>query len=496
MSQIFTIENNKVVIEGLKTSSIENSNLITTNNLTVAENLIVNGTLTVDSLEVKNLKTESAVQSESIGRWAVNTEAELAGVGLSWSWGNGTTQLSYRDGGRIWTNGSFDVTSEGAYRVNGAPVLTGTELGPQITKSRLREVGPLKTLDVIGNSTISQFAFFNPNERRLGINTAQPNATLSVMDNDVETIIGTAGFSIASIGTYSNHSLAIVTDNTTRITVKNNGEVVFGDDRYKTAVVTINGTLNVNSIVSDTRIDRYSSLEFKATHDTSIYGQGLVWTGTGPKRQLVMLGGPDRLWTSESFDIGPDQSYYVNGAPVLSQNTLGSSVLHSSLRSVGILESLSVSGTTALLGPLNAKKVSSEVIELSSNNNQTAVVADGINSSNFISLIVSNDETYYADEHQVNIGNKNNSRRPVKLYGPVGVNVSNVDSDVDLTVKGHISFANKKFITGLSSPTEGTFNKGDICWNSNPQPDGYIGWVCIVSGGPGTWAPFGAIGRQ
>jgi hypothetical protein len=57
-------------------------------------------------------------------------------------------------------------------------------------------------------------------------------------------------------------------------------------------------------------------------------------------------------------------------------------------------------------------------------------------------------------------------------------------------------FANKKFFTGTAIPTSGTFNKGDICWNSNPQESSYIGWVCIIEGTPGEWLPFGAIGRQ
>jgi len=56
-----------------------------------------------------------------------------------------------------------------------------------------------------------------------------------------------------------------------------------------------------------------------------------------------------------------------------------------------------------------------------------------------------------------------------------------------------LSFANKKFITGTSKPNAGTYRKGDICWNSDPEATAYIGWVCIKEGTPGEWLPFGQI---
>jgi hypothetical protein len=81
------------------------------------------------------------------------------------------------------------------------------------------------------------------------------------------------------------------------------------------------------------------------------------------------------------------------------------------------------------------------------------------------------------------------------MFGPVGIGINNPDPSVGLAINGDISFANKKFTTGTSAPASGAFNTGDICWNSNPLPSGYIGWVCLQPGEPGTWAPFGLIGQ-
>lgn len=42
-------------------------------------------------------------------------------------------------------------------------------------------------------------------------------------------------------------------------------------------------------------------------------------------------------------------------------------------------------------------------------------------------------------------------------------------------------------------PSSGTWSNGDVVWNSAPSPGGFIGWVCVTAGTPGTWKGFGAI---
>ena len=39
----------------------------------------------------------------------------------------------------------------------------------------------------------------------------------------------------------------------------------------------------------------------------------------------------------------------------------------------------------------------------------------------------------------------------------------------------------------------GAATVGNIVYNTQPSPGGYVGWVCTVAGNPGTWKPFGAI---
>lgn len=49
---------------------------------------------------------------------------------------------------------------------------------------------------------------------------------------------------------------------------------------------------------------------------------------------------------------------------------------------------------------------------------------------------------------------------------------------------------------GTAAPTTGARTKGQLVLNSDPIVTNYIGWVCTLSGTPGTWIPFGIIGED
>lgn len=50
--------------------------------------------------------------------------------------------------------------------------------------------------------------------------------------------------------------------------------------------------------------------------------------------------------------------------------------------------------------------------------------------------------------------------------------------------------------SGSAAPTTGAHVIGEIVWNSAPTADGFIGWVCVTSGTPGTWIGFGLIAHS
>lgn len=53
---------------------------------------------------------------------------------------------------------------------------------------------------------------------------------------------------------------------------------------------------------------------------------------------------------------------------------------------------------------------------------------------------------------------------------------------------------NKRIISyALAIPTTGTWTKGSIIYNTSPTAGGFIGWICVTAGSPGTWKGFGTI---
>lgn len=76
----------------------------------------------------------------------------------------------------------------------------------------------------------------------------------------------------------------------------------------------------------------------------------------------------------------------------------------------------------------------------------------------------------------------------------VGIGVNSVSEGVDLETAGAVKFQGKKFEVGNSAPTIGLYHQGDIVWSDSPKPNGNLGWICIRTGTPGEWRPFGNIG--
>jgi hypothetical protein len=76
----------------------------------------------------------------------------------------------------------------------------------------------------------------------------------------------------------------------------------------------------------------------------------------------------------------------------------------------------------------------------------------------------------------------------------LGVGVNRVSDGVCLETSGAVKFQGKKFEVGNGVPTHGTYNAGDVVWNDAPKPNGNLGWICVQTGAPGQWQPFGNIG--
>jgi len=399
---------------------------------------------------------------------------------------------------KLWTDHDLDLSTGHSYNIDRVPVLTSTGLGATVITSNLTQVGTLQSLAVSGDAELGDFAYFNTTFNRLGLGTDSPVASLNILDNNVDIVIGSPVANLAYMGTNSNHDLVIGTDNLARITVKNSGQVNIGDPVNGGGVLNVYGTLHATTLTSDNRIDRSSPLQFIAGTDSGIYGLGLVWAGSGYTRQLVMLNNPDRLWTSESFDISANQSYMIDSKAVLSETALGPTVTSSNLNVLGALQSLFVTGPAMFIGGVDASQSDAKVrsLLLDDGTNSINITPANINSSSNVSITLQQNNVISANFNQLEIGDKLIQNRPVKVFGPLSVNINNPDPTVQFAVNGDVSLGGKRFTSGASAPTSGSYNTGDICWNLTPTPSNYVGWICVTAGSPGGWLGFGMIANQ
>jgi len=457
----------------------------------------ITGSLTADTIHVKNLITEIG-NVANIGDWVVNEESDLVGKGFNWTWGEGSVNLQYRSGRHLWTDASLDLQADQSYKIDNVPVLSANSLGDSIVNSKLKTIGTLNSLKVSGDATLGDFVFVNSVVNRLGIGTEDPSNSITILDNNVEIGLGSPDYNTASIGTVSNHDFTINSDNQARITVKNDGEIHVGNPVSKNGLLRVFGSIYVDNLIADTRVDRSSPLEFSATRDQSIYGLGIVWSGNGAQRELLMYSDPDRIRSSENFDLAEGHGYFINGVPVLTTNNLGNSVAHSNLTTVGILQQLEVQGTTTLHGELTVTEqpVNFKTVILTDGTQNIIIDNKGIGSFNSVTVSSAGFEAVYADAREINIGDRTHTSRPVKVFGPLSIGIANPDPSLKFAVGGDVSIGDKRFTNDIAPPTSGSWNRGDICWNTEPLPNSYVGWTCVQSGNPGTWLGFGLIAGQ
>lgn len=430
------------------------------NDLATQESLVVsNGKITVDTVEPKRAVS-----------FAGGSFAEVEGLGLKWTDGRKSKTLTLKQS-NLWTDMSVNLAEEQVFQINDVTVLGFTELGNTVTKSNLKQVGTLKSLRVSGNAEIGEFAYIVSDLNRIGINVETPKAALGIRENDVEIVLGSVKATTAVMGTVSNSHLEIVTDNTTRITVKNNGDV------------RIHGRIFAEEVVTQ----RSSPLVFKETDTSTNYGKGIIWSNkNGINNQLIYQANPDRIWSTDSIELAVEKYFLIDSAMVLSKTSLGQTVVESNLTKVGLLKDLQVAGDAAITRTISTSRL--EIGNFAVDNNRLEFT------DTF--AVQTGDTNEFKIGADIVIGNVENLTRPVSIYGQLTVGVANPADNVALTVSGSVSFDNKKFETGSGIPTTGRYNKGDIVWNTDPKSTDYIGWVCVTPGSPGQWLPFGAIANR
>jgi hypothetical protein len=113
--------------------------------------------------------------------------------------------------------------------LNGSELATTNALGSTIVNSNLQTLGELKELRVSGESIIAQTFYVTP--KRVGINTIEPSAALSVWDDEIEIIAKKKSRDVGLIGTSRQQKLVITSNNKDNIVLSEDGSTQIDDLR-------------------------------------------------------------------------------------------------------------------------------------------------------------------------------------------------------------------------------------------------------------------------
>jgi len=237
--QVVTVRDDGVHTDHLYVRTIRNAQ-----GVQVLGNLDVQGNITARSLHVNEI-TADVRNERSTPLEFVADDNGIYGKGLVWRGDGPTKSFVYRaNPDRLWTTESIDLNRDCAYKIDNVDLLTMDTLGSSVRSSSLTRVGTLNNLRTSGNLTIDEYIIYDTDSQRLGIGTESPNGNVSIAGWDSEFVIDVEA-DVTKIGNWTTNDLNIITDNTSRITVKANGKVDFGRSASNDARVSVFGKLGV-----------------------------------------------------------------------------------------------------------------------------------------------------------------------------------------------------------------------------------------------------------
>ena len=278
-----------------------------------------------------------------------------------------------------------------------------------------------------------------------------------------------------------------------------------------TAGVIKTDVLEVKEIKADITFEKDIPIVFSGKN---LEGKGLLWAGNGHTKQFIFASNPDRFFVSENLDFARGKSITVNNIKLIDDTELGPTITKSNLKEVGRLNGLIVDGSLSIgqyvyfdsntnrlgLGtdePAAAFSVAEDSVEVVIGTKDSTKGYIGTYASNALDIVTDNTSRINISAGgNIQLGNNKLPPVQVSVHGKIAVRVSTPDPEVDLHVNGSIKFNNRLQKYDKNYPTAGSYNEGDIIWNIEPRMNTYVGWICIQTGSPGIWAPFGKIGNS
>lgn len=191
----FTVMDDATVVE----------NHLTVRDVEVVGSIVTNDLSVKGSINVNNRSWQTLADAIS--------EKTLAQITDSW-----TKDLVTQVKEDIVANGiSFDQV-----KIGDEPLVEGNRLSGAVTETRIQSLGHLRELNVKGPAYVNNNTL-NVLNRRLGINTQEPEMALSVWDEEVSVAVGKFKARTAWVGTTRDQGISIGVNRTPQIEIDING---------------------------------------------------------------------------------------------------------------------------------------------------------------------------------------------------------------------------------------------------------------------------------
>lgn len=184
--------------------------------ITVVENTLTTNHLDViGSATIKNLAVKGSINTDNPA-WD-----ELANTISQKTLDKVTTKWHESLVTQVVDNIKADGIDFDRVTVDGLKLIDGHKLSPGITESNIQNLGILNRLRVKGEATI--YDTFSVVNKRVGINTQEPEMALSVWDEEVSVIAGKLKNKTAYVGTSRDQSLTMGVNRQPYIEIDNSG---------------------------------------------------------------------------------------------------------------------------------------------------------------------------------------------------------------------------------------------------------------------------------
>ena len=206
---------------------------------------------------------------------------------MVWSGAGTLKQFVLDTGNKITSSESINLGRDRAFMIDNINILTAQELGPTVRKSRLTELGQLKSLTVLGDVNFDNYLFFDPTAQRFWMGDQQPNGRFSISGHGVELKLDVNEESQAEVGAHGYHDLLLKTDDVARVTVHNNGNITLGNKTQPPTQVSVHGKISVGVNSPDPSVDLHVNGAIKFMNQLQTYSDQAPSNGNYNKGDIV-----------------------------------------------------------------------------------------------------------------------------------------------------------------------------------------------------------------